>query len=34
MPVYEFRCNDCGKEFQIVESVKEYETRTVKCPKC
>jgi putative FmdB family regulatory protein len=34
MPVYEFRCNACGKEFQIVESIKDYDPRKVKCPKC
>lgn len=34
MPIYEFRCNDCGKEFQIVESIKAYDPKKVKCPKC
>jgi hypothetical protein len=27
MPVYEFRCHACGKAFQIVESVKDYDPR-------
>jgi putative FmdB family regulatory protein len=34
MPVYEFRCNACGKEFQIVESIKDYDPKKVKCTKC
>jgi len=34
MPVYEFRCNACGKGFQIVESIKDYDPKKVKCTKC
>jgi len=34
MPVYEFRCGDCRKAFSLVKTIKEYETSTVKCPKC
>jgi putative FmdB family regulatory protein len=34
MPVYEFRCNACGKEFQIIESIKDYDPKKVKCAKC
>lgn len=34
MPVYEFRCNACGKEFQILESIKDYDPKKVKCTKC
>jgi putative FmdB family regulatory protein len=34
MPVYEFRCNDCRKAFELVKSIKDYDSGTVKCPKC
>ena len=34
MPVYEFRCNACRKQFQIVESIKDYDPKKVKCTKC
>ncbi len=34
MPVYEYRCSDCRKAFTLIKSIKEYETQTVKCPKC
>jgi len=34
MPVYEFRCNDCRKAFQLVKSIKDYGSGTVKCPRC
>jgi putative FmdB family regulatory protein len=34
MPVYEFRCNACGKEFQVIESIKDYDPKKVKCTKC
>jgi putative FmdB family regulatory protein len=34
MPVYEFRCNACGKEFEVILSVNDYDPRKVKCTKC
>jgi putative FmdB family regulatory protein len=34
MPVYEFRCNDCRKAFKLVKSIKDYDSGTVKCPRC
>ena len=37
MPVYEYRCHDCEKAFEIVESVSEHEEHKpeeVKCPAC
>jgi putative FmdB family regulatory protein len=34
MPVYEFRCNRCRKEFEVIESISEYDPKKVKCPKC
>ncbi|MEJ5351018.1 MAG: zinc ribbon domain-containing protein [Melioribacteraceae bacterium] len=33
MPIFEYRCNDCGRKFEIFfKSVKDSEN--VKCPKC
>ncbi len=38
MPAYEFKCKDCGAEFEVIASLSEYERmkqeRTVKCTAC
>ena len=34
MPLYEFECQDCGKEFEQTLTVKEYEKGGFKCPHC
>ncbi len=38
MPTYEFRCKDCGAEFEMIASLSEYERmkqeRTVRCTSC
>ncbi len=34
MPVYDFKCQDCGKKVTLVLSVSEYENKRRKCPKC
>lgn len=34
MPVYDFRCKDCGKEFTVVLHVEEWERHDVTCPHC
>jgi putative FmdB family regulatory protein len=34
MPVYEFRCDKCRKEFEIIAAVKDYDPAKTKCPKC
>jgi putative FmdB family regulatory protein len=34
MPVYEFHCKKCGKSFEIVRSMSEYDPKKVKCPSC
>ncbi|WP_437766133.1 FmdB family zinc ribbon protein [Sorangium sp. So ce281] len=38
MPTYEFKCNDCGAEFEVVASLSEFERlkreRTVQCTAC
>ena len=34
MPLYEFACLDCGKEFSAVLSLKEHDRKPPACPKC
>ena len=34
MPIYEFKCNSCGHQFDIIESIKEHDRHKEKCPKC
>jgi putative FmdB family regulatory protein len=34
MPVYEFACLECGKEFSRVLAVREHEDTHVSCPYC
>jgi putative FmdB family regulatory protein len=34
MPVHEYVCLDCGKEFTIVLSVQEHERGHATCPRC
>ncbi len=34
MPRYEFFCEDCQKEFEVILTLAEYEKGEVKCPKC
>jgi putative FmdB family regulatory protein len=34
MPVYEFACLDCGKEFTLVLSLHERELAHATCPQC
>lgn len=34
MPVYEFACLDCGREFTLVLSIHDYERRGFVCPHC
>jgi putative FmdB family regulatory protein len=34
MPRYEFFCEDCQKEFELILTLAEYEKGNVKCPKC
>lgn len=34
MPLYEYICNKCHKKFAEVLTIKEHETRKVRCPKC
>ncbi len=35
MPAYEYDCKDCGKEFTVFLSIREFEAKPViKCPHC
>ena len=34
MPVYEYRCVDCKKPFEIIRPINEEEPKLLKCPKC
>jgi putative FmdB family regulatory protein len=34
MPIYEYGCLECGREFTLVLSLHEYEDKTVACPRC
>lgn len=34
MPLYEFQCKKCGKNFEIRCSLNEYEKLKPSCPKC
>lgn len=34
MPVYEFCCRDCQKDFVLVQTIVEHEHTTARCPTC
>ncbi|MGH7361481.1 MAG: FmdB family zinc ribbon protein [Candidatus Methylomirabilales bacterium] len=34
MPTYDFRCSRCSKKFTLIMTIKQRETRKMKCPKC
>jgi putative FmdB family regulatory protein len=34
LPSYEFICVECGREFMLVLSVREFERRDLSCPQC
>lgn len=34
MPMYDYKCLDCGKESLIAATLKEHEAGDVKCPAC
>ncbi len=34
MPIYDYTCLDCKKEFTLTLSLKEYEKAEAKCPAC
>lgn len=34
MPLYEYVCRKCGKEFSEVLTIKEHDKKKIQCPKC
>jgi putative FmdB family regulatory protein len=34
MPVYDYRCQDCKKKFQLTMAVAEHDKSKITCPKC
>jgi len=34
MPIYEYRCLDCGKSFQMSEHIEEHARSHPPCPDC
>jgi putative FmdB family regulatory protein len=34
MPVYEYRCQKCGRKFERIEHIKEHGSKPEHCPKC
>ncbi len=34
MPNYEFQCQKCNKKFALSMSIREWEEKKFKCPKC
>jgi putative FmdB family regulatory protein len=34
MPLYEFHCRSCGKDFSVALSLAQYEAKAYACPGC
>lgn len=34
MPVYEYACKSCDREFELVESMAEHDDASARCPHC
>ena len=34
MPIYDFQCQKCGKEFDLVLTLEQYEQKQFACPAC
>lgn len=34
MPIYDYKCNDCKKDFTLIQSLKEHEEAKTECPDC
>ena len=34
MPTYDYKCEKCGKDFLLIRTVAEHESKTPFCPSC
>ena len=34
MPIYEYTCKKCGKDFDLLQSVHEHDPAKIRCPEC
>lgn len=34
MPIYEFSCHECKKDFEVVQGISAYDPKKVECPEC
>jgi putative FmdB family regulatory protein len=34
MPTYDYRCQNCGKRFSVVQRISQHTGRAPGCPKC
>ena len=34
MPTYDFKCEDCNRDFSVVQSMSEFKKGGIVCPKC
>lgn len=34
MPVYEYLCRKCEKEFEVIKSISDFDPASVRCPNC
>lgn len=34
MPIYDYKCLDCNKEFTVIQTLKEHEEGETECPNC
>ncbi len=34
MPVYEYRCRECKKTFEVVQTITKHDPKSIRCPKC
>ncbi len=34
MPSYEYHCQTCDKEFDVILTIKEHDSAQVQCPQC
>jgi putative FmdB family regulatory protein len=34
MPVYDYKCSKCGKQFTVTLTISEHDANKARCPKC